>query len=135
MAKIRRCPADTAFSDALRLSRGYVCEHCHVQGEKGLGYPMMDMAHIYSRKHKAIRWDTLNGLCLCRACHMAFEADGVDFTRFLDSYVGKGYMDLLREKRNQIQKDTKAYRKEVAAHYREQIRLMEAGQHDLVSFQ
>ena len=75
MAGIKRTAADAMFSDAVRLSRGYQCEHCKVIGMKGAGYPMIDLAHIYSRKHKSVRWDTMNGLCICRACHMEHHAD------------------------------------------------------------
>jgi hypothetical protein len=132
---IKRDAADTMFSDAVRMSRGYQCEHCKVMGMKGMGHPMIDLAHIYSRKHKSTRWDTLNGLSLCRACHMNFEANPLDFTNWLTGYVGQGYLDILNEKRNRIQKTTKLYRKEVAAHYRAEIKLMEQGPHDLVSFQ
>jgi hypothetical protein len=41
----------------------------------------------------------------------------------------------LNEKRQRIQKTTAAYRKEITKHYRQQIKLMEQGAHDLVSFQ
>jgi hypothetical protein len=132
---IKRDIADAMFSDAVRMSRGYKCERCGIQGEKGMGFPMLDLAHIYSRRHKSTRWDTLNGLCLCRTCHMEFESGPIDFTRWLEEYVGAGYLEILGEKRNQIFKTTKLTRKEIAAHYRAEIKLMEAGDHDLVSYQ
>jgi hypothetical protein len=129
MAKIRRCPADAAFSSAIRMARNNTCEHCKRTDGK------MEAAHIYGRSNKSVRWDTLNILCLCFRCHLDFTANPLDFETWLKRYVGQGYLDILNEKRHQIQKDTKTYRKEVAAHYREQIRLMEKGPHDLVSFQ
>lgn len=125
---IRRCPADAAFSDALRASRNHACEHCGREGRT-------ECAHIYGRRHKSIRWDTLNALSLCHTCHRAFTENPLDFERWLREYVGQGYLDILAEKRERIQKDSKAYRKEVAAHYRREIKLMESGVHDLISFQ
>jgi len=52
---------DKLFSEKVR-SKG-ACEHCgkteHLQ-----------CAHIYSRKHKWLRWDLENALCLCAGCHL-----------------------------------------------------------------
>lgn len=126
---IRRCPADKAFSDAIRFYRAYRCEHCQTQNGK------MEAAHIFGRANKAVRWDVMNILCLCFRCHLHFTGNPLEFTAWLERYLGEGHLEILNEKRRRIQKDTKAYRKEVAAHYRQQLRLMEAGPHELVSFQ
>lgn len=129
MTHIRRCPADIAFSAAIRIARNHTCEHCGRQDGK------MEAAHIYGRSNKSVRWDTLNILCLCHYCHRVFTANPVDFYVWLQKYVGQGYLDILNEKRQRIQKTTTSYRQEVAKHYRQQIKLLEAGPHDLVSFQ
>jgi hypothetical protein len=126
---IKRCPADAAFSTAVRMSRGNTCEHCGRQDGQ------LELSHIYGRRAKSVRWDTLNGLCLCHHCHMVFTENPIQFTQWLQQYVGQGYLDILNEKRNQIFKTTQAIRKDIAKHYRAQIKLMEAGQHDLVSYQ
>jgi len=123
MAKIRICPADKAFSLAVRHARRHTCEHC--KRTQFDGYPKMELAHIYGRANKSVRWDTLNGLCLCHTCHAKFTANPLDFEKWLRVYFGSGYMELLNEKRHQIQKTTEAYRQEVAKHYRDQLRLME----------
>ena len=129
MAKIKRCPADAAFSTAVRMSRNHTCEHCQRTDGK------MEAAHIYGRANKSVRWDTMNILCLCFRCHLDFTGNPLDFETWLKGYFGNGYLDILNEKRHRIQKTTAAYRKEVAAHYRAEIKLLEAGQHKLVSFQ
>jgi len=126
---IKRCPADAAFSDAVRLSRNYTCEHCQKSDGR------MEAAHIYGRANKSVRWDTMNILCLCHTCHRRFTENPLDFETWLKRKVGQGILNLLNEQRQRIQKTTVAYRKEVAAHYRKQIKLLEAGPHDLESFQ
>jgi hypothetical protein len=126
---IKRCPADKAFSDAVRANRYHVCEHC----KKADG--RMECAHIFGRRHKSVRWDTLNALCLCHTCHRHFTENPVDFTRWLEGYVGAGYLDILREKSQRICKTTKAMRSEIANHYRQELKHLEAGPHDLVSYQ
>ena len=95
----------------------------------------MECAHIFGRRFKSVRWDTLNALCLCHVCHRYFTENPVDFTRWLQDTVGQGYLDILNEKRNQICKTTKESRAEVARHYRQEIKKLEAGNHMLVSYQ
>jgi HNH endonuclease len=126
---IKRCPADAAFSAAVRMSRNHTCEHCKRTDGK------MECAHIYGRRAKSVRWDTLNVLCLCHTCHRYFTANPLDFDVWLKRYLGQGYLDILNEKRRKLFKTTKSTRAEVAKHYREQIKLLEAGPHDLVSYQ
>lgn len=99
------------------------------------GYPKMECAHIYGRRYKSVRWAADNALCLCSECHRTFTESPLDFERWLKGYIGEGALEILNEKRNGIFKSTKAARAEIAKHYREQIRLMEAGEHDLVSYQ
>ena len=129
MGKIKRCPADDAFSRALRRSRGDQCEHCKIIDAK------MECAHIYGRRFKSVRWDTLNALCLCHTCHRKFTESPLDFEKWLREYLGQGYLDLLNEKRNRIFKTTKAIRSEIAKHYRSELRKMDESQHNLVSYQ
>ena len=95
----------------------------------------MECAHIYGRRYKSVRWDTLNCLCLCHTCHRKYTEAPIDFHSWLVGYVGQGYLDILNEKRQRIQKVTKQYRQDCARHYREQLKLMEQGQHELVSYQ
>lgn len=53
---------DKVFSQIIR-SKGF-CEHC------GVSDRTLQCAHIYSRRHKNIRWDKENALCLCAGCHL-----------------------------------------------------------------
>lgn len=124
---IKRCPADIAFSKAVRLARP-ACEYC---GRTDT----LEAAHIYGRRAKSVRWDTLNVIVLCHHHHRYFTENPIEWTRWLEGYVGRGYLDILNEKRNQIFKTTKTIRAEIAKHYRGQIKLLEAGDHELVSYQ
>ena len=82
-----------------------------------------------------MRWDTLNVIVLCHHHHRYFTENPIEWTRWLEGYVGRGYLDILNAKRNQIFKTNKAIRAEIAKHYRGQIKLLEAGDHELVSYQ
>lgn len=126
---IKRCPADIAFSKAVRLSRGERCEHC------GRSDAKLECAHIVGRRERAVRWDTDNALCLCFVCHKYFTENPLDFTAWLRQHVGDAHLEILSEKRRSIFKATDAERKLIAKHYREQIKLLEAGDHRLESYQ
>lgn len=43
---------------------GFKCVRC--------GKPNVQWAHIFSRRHKALRWDADNALSLCNGCHLFF---------------------------------------------------------------
>lgn len=52
---------DVLFSKKVR-EKGF-CERCSKTEN-------LQCAHIYSRKHKWLRWESENALCLCAGCHM-----------------------------------------------------------------
>jgi len=115
---VKREACDVHFSKAVRHRDHNRCVYCFGEGT--------DCAHIYGRAKKSVRWSLDNAVCLCRYHHRYFTANPVEFTDFLTNTWGHGHMDLLREKANQIYKTTKELRKEISAHYREQLKLAEA---------
>ena len=127
-AVIKRTAADEFFSNAIRLAKDYTCEHC------GKSDGRMECAHIVGRREKTLRWCTDNALCLCHYCHRRFTENPIDFTRWLESHIGAGMLELLTEKRRGILKDTKEVRAEVAKHYREEVKRMADGSRDLKSW-
>lgn len=54
---------DKMFSEIVRR-KGF-CERCGKTDKSKL-----QCAHLYSRRHKNIRWDLENALCLCSGCHI-----------------------------------------------------------------
>jgi hypothetical protein len=116
---IKRDAADKWFSDVVRKKAGHVCEHCNkVEGR-------MECAHIYGRAAKSVRWSMDNAVCLCHYCHMKFTANPLEFTAWLEEALGKGHMEMLREKWQVLMKTNKQLRKEIAKHYREEFKKMD----------
>lgn len=58
---------DTLWSLKIKQRSNYICECCH-RKDKAL-----NSAHIIGRANRTLRWDLENGLCLCVACHMAYD--------------------------------------------------------------
>ena len=125
---IKRSSADHWFSMAIRTAQKFTCEHCSRTDGR------MECAHIVGRRVKVLRWSADNALCLCHSCHRFFTEQPLEFARWLEAHLGQGMIDLLTEKRRGILKDNKATRDEVARHYREETRRLEAGGTDLVSW-
>lgn len=85
--------ADNLWSEVVRMKGS--CEYC---GKT----EYLNAHHIFGRNNKSLRWETLNGICLCSGCHTfssVFSAHKTptEFTYWLESVRGKEYMDKLTE--------------------------------------
>lgn len=124
---IKRTNADIACSKAVRLRDG-ACVRC---GNTETNQAM----HIYGRRNKVVRYSLDNLLTGCYACHRFFTEHPIAFSDFCNEYLGRGHMEILREKSNGRMKDNKAVRDEIAKHYREEIRKKEADPtYEMVSY-
>lgn len=88
--KTLRNRADKLWSLAVRQRDGK-CRRC------GRTSPevVLHGAHIISRRYKAIRWEPINGLCLCAGCHMWAHRFPVDFDWWAQELIGEDiYIDL-----------------------------------------
>lgn len=86
---------DNAWSELVKLRAGKKCEVC--------GKPdSLNSHHIYSRSKRSVRWDVMNGICLCVGHHIGnkFSAHKTpnDFTYWLEKKRGQHFMDLLSAK-------------------------------------
>lgn len=110
--------ADKYFSMCIREARNHTCETCGKTGR-------MEASHVYSRRHRTIRWDKLNIMCQCNGCHRAWHESPLKSFAWFESEYGQGRIDILREKMNSKIKVPKSEEKEIASHYRAQLKLIE----------
>ena len=99
---MKRDKFDSVFSSIIRARAGHQCEKCSNQDRQ------MHCAHIFGRRHRSVRWCLDNALCLCSTCHRMFTENPIDFTRFLEDYMGTEALDKLRLKAWKVRKWTKA---------------------------
>ena len=130
-------PADTAFSKCVRAANDWTCERCKAQHEVGsIG---LHNSHIFSRRHRTIRWCKDNTQALCFSCHSWFGGNPADSGKWVEDFVGSGVIDLLREKKDARVKVSKLEEKDIAKHYREQLKIIEqkrnAGQTGYIKFE
>ncbi len=119
--------ADKWFSLCIREASNYTCVTCGKMGR-------VECSHVYSRRHRTIRWDVENAMSQCNGCHRSWHESPLKSFAWFESEFGAGRIELLREKMNNKVKVSKAEEKEIAKHYREQLKIVEAGG-KLISYQ
>ena len=126
---VKVSPADTAFSLCIRTAANYTCEKC------GKGDKRMECSHIFSRKHRTIRWCKENAMCKCNYCHRWWHQNPLDAAAWFVSKVGEAFVEILKEKRDSKVRVSKLEEKEIAAHYRAELKKLEDGAADFESWQ
>ena len=110
--------ADTWFSKCKRESQNWTCEKCNSKHETGsVG---LHNSHIFSRRHRTIRWCKDNTQALCFSCHQWFGGNPADSGAWVTTLLGEGFIDRLREKRDSRMKVSKIEEKEIAKHYKKE---------------
>jgi hypothetical protein len=124
-------PSDKAFADCLKAAHDYTCERCGKQGR-------METSHVYSRKHRTIRWCKDNANCLCNYCHRIWHDSPLDAFYWFDERYGEARRLFLIEKMNNRNKVSKLEEKDIAKHYKEQLKIVEerrnSGEMDYIDF-
>ena len=76
----------------------------------------------------------MNAMSQCNGCHRKWHESPLKSFAWFESEFGIGRVELLKEKMNNKVKVSKLEEKEIAKHYREQLKIVESGG-DLVSYQ
>ena len=115
---IKISAADKAFGDCLKEAHDHTCERCGRQGR-------METSHVYGRRHRTIRWHKLNANSLCSTCHRWWHENPLEAWHWFTGLFGEGRVELLREARDSRCKVPKSEEKDIAAHYRQQIKIVQ----------
>lgn len=120
---MKTAPADAAFSKCIRAAADYQCQRCGKQYDKSS--TGLHCSHNFSRRHRTIRWCKDNAVSLCYSCHQWFGGEPLESAKWLTDFIGQGMVDLLTEKKNAKVRVTKLEEKEIAKHYRQQLKEIE----------
>jgi len=110
--KIKIDKRDSKFSLLVRERANNVCERCGVSGENA----KLECSHIFSRRHRSIRWHPDNAQCLCFTCHKWWHDSPALSGVWIRDMLGDGYIDLLEEKKNTIVKYSKVVLEDLSKH-------------------
>lgn len=125
--------ADKWFSRCVRERDHWTCQRCGKQYEEGS--QGIHCSHNFSRRHRTIRWCGDNALALCYSCHEWYGGNPPDSGAWLESKVGEGTVDILREKMRSGIKVSKLEEKEIGKYYKELYEEMRKGLRKFVSYQ
>lgn len=111
---MKRDPLDILFSLYIRTRDNWTCQRCFSQKpEKSQG---LHCSHIFSRRHKATRWDEQNAKALCFSCHQWYGGNPVESAAWVEDWHavrwGPDALDELRQRKNAPFKLTKSFRDE-----------------------
>ncbi|MCA9367531.1 recombination protein NinG [Candidatus Kaiserbacteria bacterium] len=125
MSCIKRDKRDDVFSRLVRERAGWCCEHC------GKYYPEgnrqgLHCSHLFSRRHRATRWDPHNCFAHCFSCHQYLGGNPVVFADWAEKRLGAGMIDLLREKAHSVIKLKKPDLEELYKHLKAELKAMES---------
>ena len=120
---MKRDAADTAFSNFIRERDNFTCQKCHKTYPEGRRQGL-HCSHFYSRRHQSTRYYSRNACAHCFSCHQSLGGNPVEFAEWIDTYLGSEAAQELRERKNQIKKRTKGEKKEIAAHWRAQLKYL-----------
>ena len=108
-------PSDKAFADCVKAAYDNTCQKCGIHGR-------MENSHIHSRRHRTIRWCKENALPKCHGCHRWWHENPTESGKWFEDKYGPGLVELLREKKNNKFKIPKVEEKEIAKHYRFELK-------------
>jgi hypothetical protein len=77
-----------------------ICERCG----KRSGQVQIQCCHIFSRRFRSIRHHPDNLLALCAGCHFWAHHNPVEFSRWVESHIGREKMDELIRLKNDVKK-------------------------------
>lgn len=126
---MKRSPADSAFSKCVRERNDWHCEYC--KRDFSNNTHILDCSHFYGRRARTVRWDGDNAFSHCRGCHNKLGENPGEFHTWAVNTRGDGWFEILTDKwRNLKRKITKQEEKEIAKHYREELKKMEQKRKD-----
>ena len=108
------------WSEAIKVKYDYKCAYCGKTDKQ----VRLNSHHIFSKRHKATRYDLDNGICLCVQHHKfnTFSAhESPEFVLWMVDFIGKEKYDKLKIKANQIKKYTNMEKIAIAQNLKQYI--------------
>jgi 5-methylcytosine-specific restriction endonuclease McrA len=106
--KSRRDKVDTVFSLVVRARDNHTCQN--PKCGKTRAETVIQCSHIYSRRHKATRWDEKNAKALCFKCHLDWHSNPTEARELALTWMSEEELDALARKAwtpTKIRKDEK----------------------------
>ncbi len=134
---MKRDKFDKLFSDMIRERDNWTCQRCKKYYPEGHRQGL-HCSHIFSRRHRATRWEPCNAVAHCFSCHQYLGGNPVKFNEWARKYWGDIVIEMLDEKHKTICKLTKKDKIEMYAQMKAEharmLRERRNGDNGLLSF-
>lgn len=98
---------DDLWSELIKKKFDNKCAVCGARGN-------LQAAHIFSRKHRATRWEPDNGVCLCRRHHLYWaHTEPFEFMQLCEKLIGKERLNELETEAHKTTHYTREDLKEI----------------------
>jgi len=118
---LKRDVADIAFSNFIRERDDWTCQRCRKIYPEGRRQGL-HCSHFFSRRHEATRFYAKNAAAHCFSCHQYLGGNPIEFSEWIKTHLGDETFEKLRAKKETIKKKKENPRKEIAKHWREQLK-------------
>lgn len=109
-ANIKISNLDRLFSQYIRARAGWRCERCGAMPDRrGL-----HCSHIFSRRHKGIRWHPSNAVAHCYGCHSHLGGNPRLFDEWARNYLGEDTLEAMRQESATVSNLTEQDRRDIA---------------------
>ena len=136
MGAVKIRAADKWFSLCIRQRSRWCCDRCGTYYPEGKRMGL-HASHFHGRGSWSCRFSPDNCFSHCYGCHQYLGSNPQLFSQWVEDRIGKGAMELLLEKKNDLAlgRVNKRAEKEISKHYRQQYRLMaEDPNHKLIAW-
>lgn len=129
MKKVSDKVLDDLVRKCKRLLSGGYCKRCG----KYVGIENIEVAHIYRRRRKTVRWDLRNVYPLCKnnpstgkkGCHEEIDNDQIKLVSFMYDVMTRKEVEDLQRLANMTLKQYPIDREQIKADLKEKINLLE----------
>ena len=109
-ATIKTSNLDRLFSQYVRARAAWRCERCGAQPKR----QGLHCSHIFSRRHKGIRWHPSNAVAHCYGCHSYLGGNPRLFNEWARNYLGADTLEAMRQESATVTNLTEQDRRDVA---------------------
>lgn len=96
---------DSLWSKAVKERAKYRCEYCGLAGYEIGGNVWLNSCHIIGRRYRSTRWELLNGMCLCKVHHDAYDQHMPQHDDICKEVIGKKRKDKLSRMKEVVAKN------------------------------
>ena len=135
--KITRYPSDDAFSKCIRERADFICEYCGMHFRHSPGE--LHCSHYITRGQLSTRYHPSNAFAHCERHHSELGGgrwgggNVAEFTAHYDSVFGDVEREVLRALSQRKFRKHKIIRHQIAEHYRNELKIMQAKRADGVT--